>query len=125
MLPSRILPQCLGKVLDRLHASTSAVMLRAVDALGAGSWLTLTEMARHWPGATHVRGPLKAADRLLRSAPLTRQRRDLYSGMAHWLIRQPRPVIVVDWSDLKADGSFKLLRAGLVSRGRTITLWEE
>ena len=45
--------------------------------------------------------------------------------MAHWLIRHPRPVIVVDWSDLKANGSFKLLRAGLLSRGRTITLWEE
>ena len=32
---------------------------------------------------------------------------------------------MVDGSDLKADGSFKLLRAGLAVRGRTLTLWEE
>jgi hypothetical protein len=125
MPPSLMLPQCLGKVFDDLHAATVPVMLRAVDALSAGSWLTLTEIARHWPDATHVAAPLKAADRLLRSAVLGRHRGALYSAMAHWLIRQERPVIVVDWSDLKADGSFKLLRAGLVSRGRTITLWEE
>lgn len=125
MPPSRILPQCLSDVFHNLHASTTPVVLRAVDALSAGSWLTLIEIARHWPGATHVASPLKAADRLLRSTPLTRHRGALYSAMAHWLIRQDRPLIVVDWSDLKADGSFKLLRAGLVSRGRTITLWEE
>jgi len=125
MPPSRMLPQCLGKVFDDLHAATLPVMLQALDALSAGSWLTLTEIARHWPDAMHVAAPLKAIDRLLRSAPLTRHRCALYSAMAHWLIRQERPVIVVDWSDLKADGSFKLLRAGILSRGRTITLWEE
>jgi hypothetical protein len=125
MPPSLILPQCLGKVFDHLHAATVPVVLRAIDALSAGGWLTLTEIARHWPGATHVAAPLKVADRLLRSAPLSRHREALYRAMAHWLIRHERPVIVVDWSDLRADGSFKLLRAGLACRGRTITLWEE
>lgn len=125
MPPSLMLPQCLGKVFDDLHAATVPVILRAVDALSAGSWLTLTEIARHWPDATHVAAPVKAADRLLRSAVLKRHRGALYSAMAHWLIRQERPLIVVDWSDLKADGSFKLLRAGMILRGRTITLWEE
>lgn len=125
MPPSLMLPQCLGKVFHDLHAATVPVLLRAVDALSAGSWLTLTEIARHWPGATHVAAPLKVADRLLRSPVLGRHRGTLYSAMAHWLIRQERPLIVVDWSDLKADGRFKLLRAGMVAHGRTITLWEE
>lgn len=125
MPPSRILPQCLREVFQSVHAATTPVIFKAVDALGQGGWLTLTEIARHWPGAEHVAAPLKAADRLLRSPVLTRHREALYAGMARWLVREKRPVIVVDWSDLKADGSFKLLRAGLAVRGRSLTLWEE
>jgi hypothetical protein len=125
MPPSRILPHCLTEVFRNLHASTRPVILNALDALGAGGWLTLTEIARHWPGAERVAAPLKAVDRLLRSAPLTRDRDALYGAMGHWLLRTSQPLIVVDWSDLKADGRFKLLRAGLVTRGRTLTLWEE
>jgi hypothetical protein len=100
-------------------------LLKAVDALGRGGWLTLTEMARHWPDAERVMAPLKAADRLLRSAVLERGRGALYRAMTVWLIREPQPLIAVDWSDLKRDGRFKLLRAGLVVQGRTLTLWEE
>jgi hypothetical protein len=70
-----------------------------------------------------VAAPLKAVDRLLRSAPLTRDRDALYGAMGHGLLRTSQPLIVVDWSDLKADGRFKLLRAGLVTRGRTLTAY--
>ncbi|MGH8111766.1 MAG: IS4 family transposase [Rhodanobacteraceae bacterium] len=85
----------------------------------------MTEMARHWPGAERVAAPLKTLDRLLRSPVLGRERDGLYAAMAAWLVRPVQPLIAVDWSDLKADGSFKLLRAGLVVQGRTLTLWEE
>jgi hypothetical protein len=125
MSPSRILPQCLHDVFQSLHASTAPVVLKAVDALGCGGWLTLTEIARHWPGAERVAAPLKAMDRLLRSPVLGRERDELYEAMAAWLVRSARPLLAVDWSDLKADGSFKLLRAGLVVPGRTLTVWEE
>ncbi len=125
MRPSAILPQCLPSVFSTLHAATATVLLKALDALASGSWLTMTEIARHWPGAMRVAAPLKAIDRLLRSAPLERQRAAIYQAMLRWLIREPHPLIVVDWSDLKPDGSFKLLRAGLAVRGRTLTLWEE
>lgn len=125
MSPSRILPQCLHDVFQSLHASTLPVLLKAVDALSCGGWLTLTEIARHWPGAERVAAPLKATDRLLRSPVLSRERDALYAAMAAWLVRPVRPLLAVDWSDLKADGSFKLLRAGLVVTGRTLTIWEE
>ncbi|MGH8110662.1 MAG: IS4 family transposase [Rhodanobacteraceae bacterium] len=125
MPPSHILPQCLATVFDSLHASTAPVVLKAVDALSWGGWLTLTEVARHWPGAERVAAPLKATDRLLRSPVLTRARNPLYAAMVRWLVREAHPLVAVDWSDLKADGSFKLLRAGLVVQGRTLTLWEE
>lgn len=40
--------------------------------------------------------------------------------MARWLVRSPRPLIVIDWSDLKADGSWFLLRAAVPIGGRTL-----
>lgn len=125
MPPSHILPHCLQEVFSSLHAATAPVILKAVDALACGSWLTLTEIARHWPGAERVAAPLKAADRLLRSPVLTHCREVVYREMVRWLVREERPLIVVDWSDMKTDGSFKLIRAGLAVRGRSLTLWEE
>ena len=40
--------------------------------------------------------------------------------MARWLLRGERPVIVIDWSDLKADKSWCLLRAAVPVGGRTL-----
>lgn len=125
MSPSTILKQCLREVFSRMHSATVQVLLKAVDAFGAGSWLTMTELARHWPGAERVSAPLKAVDRLLSSKQVARYRAMLYGGLTRWLIRQGRPLIVVDWSDLKADARFRLLRAGLAVEGRTVTLYEE
>ena len=125
MPPSAILKQCLSDVFSQMHGATARVVLKAVDALGAGSWLTMTEIARHWVGAQRVAAPLKAIDRLLSSARVAQYRTLLYGGLTRWLVRQNRPLIVVDWSDLKADGRFRLLRAGLAVEGRTLTLYEE
>ena len=125
MSPATMLKQCLGDVFSSMHGATLRVTLKAIDALGAGGWLTMTEIARHWPGAERVAAPLKAVDRLLRSRCLTQSHELLYGGLTRWLIRQGRPLIVVDWSDLKADGCFRLLRAALAVEGRTLTLYEE
>lgn len=40
--------------------------------------------------------------------------------MARWLLRSAQPVIVVDWSDLKPDKSWCLLRAAVPVGGRTL-----
>lgn len=125
MPPSAILKQCFAEVFSQMHSATVQVMLKAVDALGAGSWLTMTEIARHWPNAERMAAPLKAIDRLLSSQRLARYRVKVYGGLTRWLIRPSRPCIVVDWSDLKVDGRFRLLRAGLAVEGRTLTLYEE
>jgi hypothetical protein len=44
--------------------------------------------------------------------------------MAPWLLRQAQPVILVDWSDLKRDGRWCLLRAAVPVGGRALTLYE-
>ena len=45
--------------------------------------------------------------------------------VGRWLIGDREAVIIVDWSTLKADESWHLLRAALAVGGRTLTLYEE
>jgi hypothetical protein len=100
-------------------------VLLAAQALVSGRRLVLMELARHWPGAERVLGPLKRLDRLLGNAGVHRVRERFYQVAAAWLLRCEQPVLVVDWSDLKRDGRWALLRAGVVTRGRTMTVYEE
>ncbi len=119
-----VLQKCLSSVFNRMHAARAHVLLGAVAALLLGRRLILMDLARHFPGAERVRAPLKRLDRLLGNRHLDREAKPLYAAMARWLIRHPRPVIVVDWSDLKPDGSLHLLRAGIPVGGRTFTVFE-
>ena len=84
------------------------------SALRQGGRLMLTELARYWPGAERVTASLKAADRLLRSpdadagTPVAVQGN---GGLADSRgAAADRDGLI---SDLKANGSFKLLRAGV------------
>lgn len=103
-----------------MHQARSRVLMHAVEALVAGRRLTLMDVARSWPGAERVRAPLKAFDRLLSNRHLHGEREQVYAGMARWLLRSAQPVIVVDWSDLKPDKSWCLLRAAVPVGGRTL-----
>jgi hypothetical protein len=105
-----------------MHSLRRNVLMRAVDALIAGRRLTMMDMARSWPGAERVRAPLKALDRLLGNRHLYEERMRIYGSMACWLMGREHPIIVVDWSDLKADRSWHLLRAAVPVGGRTLTL---
>lgn len=120
MRASQVLQKCLPESLGNMHALRQAVLLRSVEALIAGHRLTLTDVARAWPGADRVSAPLKAFDRLLSNRHLYGEHEQLYVGMARWLLRGERPVIVIDWSDLKPDRSWCLLRAAVPVGGRTL-----
>jgi hypothetical protein len=103
-----------------MHQARSRVLMQAVEALVAGRRLTLMDVARSWPGAERVRAPLKAFDRLLSNPHLHGEREQVYAGMARWLLRSKQPVIVIDWSDLKSDKSWCLLRAAVPVGGRSL-----
>ncbi|MCG6116829.1 MAG: IS4 family transposase, partial [Aquimonas sp.] len=60
MHASTILRCCIGEILDTMHATRCRRLLDAVEALVAGRRLTLTELARQWPGAERAHAPLKA-----------------------------------------------------------------
>lgn len=108
-----------------MHASRERRLLGAVEALIQGRRLTLTDLARSWPGATWVHAPLKGLDRLLSNRHLHAAVEPLYQAMRVWLLREAQPVVLVDWADLKADGRWCLLRAAVAVGGRALTVHEQ
>lgn len=122
MRATEVLQKCLGESLNAIHALRSRVLMRAVEATVAGRRLTLIDLARAWPDAQRIRAPLKALDRLLGNRHLHAEREHIHAAMVRWLVRSDQPVIIVDWSDLKADRSWHLLRAAMPVGGRTITV---
>lgn len=122
MRASRVLQKCLAESLGGMHALREAVLLRSVEALIAGRRLTLSDVARSWPGAKRVSAPLKAFDRLLSNRYLHGEHERIYADMARWLLHEKQPVIAIDWSDLKKDCSWCLLRAAIPVGGRTLPI---
>lgn len=122
MRASQVLQKCLPDSLVRMHALRERALLQAVEALVHGRRLTLIDVARAWPDAERVRPPLKAFDRLLSNRHMQAEREPIHQDMARWLLRGSQPVIVIDWTDLKADKSWCLLRAAVPVGGRTLTL---
>ncbi len=124
MSATTVLQRCLAPALGSMHALRCQTLLVAVESLLAGRRLVLMDLARSWPGAERVRAPLKRLDRLLGNHRLHAERERIYGGMVRWLVRTPRPVILVDWCRLKANGQWHLLRAAVPVGGRTLTLFE-
>jgi hypothetical protein len=124
MHASEVLQKCLPDVFKRMHAVRACALTTAVQALLIGRRLILMELARSWPGAERVRAPLKCLDRLLSNQHLAEEREVFYQSMMQWLIRQPTPIVLVDWSDLHADCRWQLLRASIPLSGRAFTIFE-
>lgn len=125
MHATKVLQKILSSVIARLDARNVRSLFFAVEALLAGRRLTLTELARHFPGAERIAAPLKRFDRLLGNHAVQALRASFYQAALLWLLRMPRPVLIIDWSEVKSDGRWHLLRAAVVARGRTLTVYEE
>ncbi len=125
MHATKVLQKILSPVITGLDVRNARNLFSAVEALLVGRRLTLTELARHFPGAQRIAAPLKRFDRLLGNRAVQALRVHCYRTALRWLLRLPRPVLIVDWSDLKPDRRWQLLRAAVVARGRTITVYEE
>jgi len=117
-----VLQKCLSNVIEAMHAVRAQALFNAVQSLLSSRRLILMDMARAWPGAERVRAPLKCLDRLLSNPHLHAQAEQFYASMMRWLVRQPMPIILVDWSDLHEDCRWQLLRAAIPVGGRSITI---
>lgn len=125
MHATKVLQKILSAVIAGLDVRNARNLFFAVEALLVGRRLTLMELARHFPGAERVNAPLKRFDRLLGNRSVQAVRAAFYKDAAVWLLRSTQPVILVDWSEIKSDGKWHLLRAALSARGRALTLYEE
>lgn len=120
----RILQHCLSAALEEVHAKRCGVLLKAVESAATGAPLTMTELARNWPGAEFSHLPLKSVDRLLSNRQLWSEMAGLRQSMYPWLIRTQRPLLLVDWAKLKPDGDWALLRAAVPAGGRALSVAE-
>lgn len=121
-----ILQRHLAPLLAGIHARRLAALLDAVAATVSGPRLTLTDIGRRFGGEATLRNRIKRSDRLLGNRHLQGQARTIYAALAGKLLSGIlEPLIVIDWSDLKADQSLHLLRASLPVGGRSLTLYEE
>jgi hypothetical protein len=121
-----ILHRCLDPLLQSIHRTRLATLFAAVAACVSGPALSLTDVGRRFGGAVGLRHKIKRADRLLGNRHLHREAKSIYQALCRvTLARVREPLILIDWSDLKADQSLHLLRASLPVGGRSLTLYEE
>ncbi len=121
-----ILHQCLDALLTCVHRRRRETLFAAVAACVSGPRLTLTDIGRRFQSKTSLRHGIKRADRLLGNTKLQGETRTFYAALCQVLLaRVAEPLILIDWSDLKAHQSLHLLRASLALGGRSLTLYEE
>jgi len=109
-----------------IHATRLHCLMSATDALIKGQRLTLTDIGRSLSSNAYVKHNIKRVDRLIGNSFLHSERQSIYAALATLLLnKQPRPLIIVDWSDLATANEAQLLRASLPIGGRAITLYEE
>jgi hypothetical protein len=121
-----IVQQLLRTRCPHIHAARLAVMLAAVTAAVRGRRLALSELGRALIGRAQVKHNIKRIDRLLGNRHLAGERCELYQTLARRLVGAlAQRLIVVDWTELTADGRWQLLRAALPIGGRCLTLYEE
>lgn len=108
-----------------MHAKRRDCLARLGEAARIGG-LGVVKLAKGLATKTTLRHRIKGCDRLLSNPHVARERVSVYEALAHQLLASRRHIgIVVDWSELRKDGSMHLLRASALVKGRTFTLYEE
>jgi hypothetical protein len=121
-----LLRSWLGESLKFIHATRLTALFDMVDACVSGAGLSITSAGRRLIGPTSLKYKIKRADRLVGNPHLYRERTAIYEALCRiTLARIGAPMILIDWSDLKADQAFHLLRASIAVGGHPLTIYEE
>lgn len=121
-----VLQKLLIQFVPDLHQKRASALLAGVVSALERHRLTLCELARGFPATCSVRHRIKRSDRLLGNRDLHGRRPILYQMLCRLLIGGCRqPIIIVDWSDLKPDRSWLLLRATVWTHGFALPVYEE
>jgi hypothetical protein len=125
MHAQRIIQDLLSVECPSIHAKRRACLAATVEAGNKGS-LSLMGISHALSNTTAIRHRIKRCDRLLGNSKLEAERHLVYAAMTRRIMCGiAQPLIIVDWSDLRADRSQQLLRVALVVQGRALTLYEE
>jgi len=123
---TQLLNTHLRKQCQDIHKKRWAALMAVVTALIMGKKLTVTGLGRSIKNTVYTKHNIKRADRLIGNAFLNQASTTILRAMAtHIIGKEEHPVVLVDWSDLSADGEFHLLRASLPIGGRALTLYDE
>jgi len=117
-----ILDTCFGQQLKELHAARRAALFAVVAAVFIARKVQLTALGRAL-GGIHKHS-IKKVDRLLGNRELHQEHLTIYAALARMVVgATPRPVILVDWTDL-GRGHAAIVAAHPV-KGRSIQLYAE
>lgn len=126
MHASLLLHSWLGSLLSCIHVKRLIALFDVIAATVSGPALSVTSVGRRLTGTTTLKHKIKRADRLIGNTHLYSERKPIYSALCRvTLACIASPMILIDWSDLKADQSLHLLRASVPVGGHSLTLYEE
>jgi hypothetical protein len=121
-----MLHRLLSEHCPSIHKKRVVSLCDVTDAAVSGSTLTLSDLGRGLSGPASIKHNIKRVDRLLGNKALHQELPQLYAALAQQHIAHLKnPVILIDWSELSADGSWQLLRASIAFEGRSVTIYEE
>ena len=113
-------------VTPNMHSQRRQALEACVKSAVHQNKLTITQLGRGIRGKAFEKHKIKRADRLCSNGHLYRELPLIYGALVKLVASSlPRPVILVDWSDLDARRRHFLLRASLAFDGRSITLYEQ
>ncbi|SSW66539.1 IS4 family transposase [Achromobacter agilis] len=120
-----VLQKLLQDSIPSLHLNRLKALICTVRSAMTTRRLTLSGLARGLPAGQAIRHRIKRVDRLLGNRHLHNERPMFYQLLCRQFMAGAKcPVILVDWSDLKADRSWLVLRAALWIRGAAVPIYE-
>lgn len=121
----RIIQALLDQGCASMHAKRRNCLAR-VAAAAQEAGLGVVRLGDKLASQSALRHRIKCCDRLLSNKHLANERIAVYRAMAARVLARRRQVlVVVDWSELRDDGSMQLLRAAVQVQGRAVVVYEE
>jgi hypothetical protein len=108
-----------------MHAKRQQCVARIAHA-ACTQGLGVVKLAKGLGRPEQLRHAIKCCDRLLSNPRFQQESIPIYRALARQILgKVDGAAIIVDWSELRADGSLQLLRAAVMAKGRALTIYEE
>lgn len=125
MHASSILQRFLQEQCGFMHAKRRHCVARVAQA-ACTKGLGVVKLGKALGPPEKLRHAIKCCDRLLSNPRFQQERITVYRALAGQVLRGiSTAAVIVDWSELRADGSLQLLRAAVMAKGRALTIYEE